>query len=317
MTFWQTGRRAPASGILRFFGTLLLFGLPVLSAAVILVPVLADSPKGPTGKAPLELLVHRFRAPTGVAVDPDGTVFFTDRKEGRLWQRAPNGSLTILIERLEHARGLLRTEDGTLFLVADGFRESKKGAGHQGVLLKRDRDEGTVTIVAEDFRKPKQLALDRDNRLLLSTRGGLRDQADRQGDEERDDDEGDEDDADAEEDEEKEEPPTGFRGTIFRIHPDDGQILASHRGFRFPSGVVGDEADTLTVAATAFKLEGSALKGSLFQIDPTGRVTVLVEERFRRPKGLVRDVLGHFYLAVRRDPEKPKDGGLILKVAPD
>jgi DNA-binding beta-propeller fold protein YncE len=257
-------------------------------AALILVPVLADSPKGPTGKAPLELLVHRFRAPTGVAVDPDGTVLFTDRKEGRLWQRAPNGSFTILLDRLEHPRGLLRAEDGTLFLVADGLRESKKGAGDQGVLLKRDPHEETVTILSEEFRKPKQLALDRDNQLLLSTRGGLRDQADREGEaewEERDDDEDNEDNADAEDDEKKEELPTGFRGTIFRIHPADGQILASHRGFRLPSGVVGDEAGTLTVAATAFKLEGSALKGSLFQVDPTGKVTVLVEDRFRQSEG--------------------------------
>jgi len=76
------------------------FTLVLLLATFILVPVRADAPKTPTGKAPLELLVHDLPAPTGVAVDPDGTVFFTDRKEGRLWQRAPNGSLTILLERL-------------------------------------------------------------------------------------------------------------------------------------------------------------------------------------------------------------------------
>jgi len=68
-----------------------LFTLVLLLATLVLVPVRADAPKTPAGKAPLELLVHDLRAPTGVAVDPDGTIYFTDRKEGRLWQ--PLGKL--------------------------------------------------------------------------------------------------------------------------------------------------------------------------------------------------------------------------------
>jgi len=141
------------------------FTLVLLLATFILVPVRADAPKTPTGKAPLELLVHDLRAPTGVAVDPDGTVFFTDRKEGRLWQRASNGSLTILLERLEQPLGLIRREDGTLYFVANAFREHQEGAWSKGVLLKRTPNDGTVSIVAENFRKPKQLAFDKDNRL--------------------------------------------------------------------------------------------------------------------------------------------------------
>ncbi|MGH7425812.1 MAG: hypothetical protein ACREJP_06560, partial [Candidatus Methylomirabilales bacterium] len=218
-----------------------LFTLLLLLATFVLVSVRADVPKTPTGKAPLELLVHELRAPTGVAVDPDGTVLFTDRKEGRLWQRAPNGSLTILLDRLEHLRGLVRGEDGTLYFVADAFQEHQEGPRSKGVLLKRNPDDGIVSILAEGFRKPKQLAFDKDNRLLLSTRGGLRPQADPEGQEEqgeRDDDEdaGDNAAADAEEDEETEGPPEAFRGTVFRINPEDGQILNSHSGFRRPSG---------------------------------------------------------------------------------
>ena len=253
-----------------------------------------------------------------MAVDPDGTVYFTDRTEGRLWQRAPNGSLTILLERLEQPRGLVRGEDGTLYFVADGFREQQEGPRSKGVLLKRTPDDGAVTILAENFRKPKQLAFDKDNRLLLSTRGGLRAQADPEGEEtqeERDDDEAAA--ADAEEDEETEGPPEAFRGTVFHINPEDGQIFASHPGFRRPSGVVADEAGTLTVVAKGYKPKEPPLKGTLFQIKANGDVTVLLEERFKRPKGLVRDVLGFFFLAVRRDPDHPKDGGLILKVASD
>ncbi|HLC41565.1 MAG TPA: Ig-like domain-containing protein, partial [Methylomirabilota bacterium] len=167
-----------------------------------------------------------------------------------------------------------------------------------------------------------QLAFDRDNRLLLSTRGGLRPQADPAGEEaqeERDDDEAAEDDpaAEAEEDEETEGPPEAYRGTVFRINAEDGQILGSHSGFRRPSGVVADEAGTLIVVARGFKPREPPLKATIFQIKANGDATVLVEERFKRPKGLVRDVLGQVFLAVKKDPEAPKDGGLLLKVAPD
>ena len=299
-----------------------LFTLLLLLATLALDPVRADVPKTPTGKAPLELLVHGFLAPTGVAVDPDGTVFFTDRKEGRLWQRASNGSLTILLDRLEQARGLVRGEDATLYLVADAFQEQQEGARSKGVLLRRTPNDGTVSIFAENFRKPKQLAFDRDNRLLLSTRGVLRSQADPAGEEQQvepDDDEDAEDaaTADAEEDEETVGPPEAFRGTVFRINVEDGQILGSHSGFRRPSGVAADEAGTLTVIAKGFKPKEPPLKGTLFQIKANGDTTVLLEGRFKRPKGLVQDFLGQFFLAVKKDPETPKDGGLLLKVTPD
>ncbi|MCI0484920.1 MAG: hypothetical protein L0Y78_10105 [candidate division NC10 bacterium] len=299
-----------------------LFTLLLLLATFVLVPVRAEAPKTPTGKAPLEVLVQGFRAPTGIVVDPDGTVYFTDRKEGRLWQRAPNGSLTILLERLEQPRGLVQGEDGTLYFVADTFQDAQDGSRSKGVLIKRTPNDGIVSILAEDFRKPKQLAFDQDNRLFLSTRGGLRPQADPAGEEQQvepDDDEAAEDDAtaDVEEDEETEGPPEAFRGTVFRINTEDGQILASHLGFRRPSGLVADEAGTLTVVAKGFKPKEPALKGTLFQINVNGDVTVLVEERFKRPKGLVRDVLGQFFLSVKKDPETPRDGGLLLKVAPD
>jgi hypothetical protein len=296
----------------------LLLGLPLVLAALVLVPVLADAPKDPTGNAPFELLVHRFRAPTGIAVAHDGTVFFTERKEGRLWQRAPTGRRTTLLDRLEHPQGLLRGEDGTLYLVADGFRASKKESGQKGVLLKRHRDEGTVTVLAEEFKTPQQLAFDKDGHLFLSTTGGRHHPPEREEDDERDHEDDDEDaEADDDEEEDAEPLPEGFRGTVFRIHSETGDVLAAHAGFRRPSGVVSDEAGILTVAAERFRDGESRLKGTLFQINANGDVRVLLEERFWRPKGLVRDVLGSFYLAVKRDPEHPKDGGLILKVAPD
>jgi streptogramin lyase len=81
MPFWQRPGRSCLSAGLVLVG--LLLGL-------FFSPPLARAPQQPAAKAPLEVLVTRTRAPTGIAVDPDGTVYFTDRKEGRLWQRAPN-----------------------------------------------------------------------------------------------------------------------------------------------------------------------------------------------------------------------------------
>ena len=290
-------------------------GLPLL-AGVILVPVPADAPTGPTGNAPLEVLVTKAHAPTGLAVAPDGTLFFTDRNEGRLWQRGPTGRRTKLLDRLEQPRGLVRGADGTLSLVADGFRESKKGPHQKGVLLQWQPDGGTVAVLAEGFITPQQPALDKDGHLLLSTIGGRRQPPDRDEDDERDD-EDDTGDTDDDEEEDAEPPPKGFRGTVFRIHSETGDVLAAQAGFRRPAGVVGDAAGTLTVAAERFTREKSHLNGSLFQIDPHGNVTRFVHERFTGPAGLVRDALGVLFLAVQRDREHPKEDGLILKVAPD
>ena len=45
-----------------------LFTLLLLLVTFVLVPVRADAPKTPTGKAPLELLVHGFLASPSVTV---------------------------------------------------------------------------------------------------------------------------------------------------------------------------------------------------------------------------------------------------------
>jgi len=152
-----------------------------------------------------------------------------------------------------------------------------------------------VTILADEFKHPQQLAFDANRNILLSTKGGLRHPPDQQKEDERDDEDDEDDEADAE-DKDEAVPPTGFRGTIFRVHPETGQILASIPGFRRPSGVVGDEAGRLTVAAERVTQDGASLKGTLFQITTNGDVSVLLAERFRHPTGLVRDGLGVLFL---------------------
>ncbi|MGH7360965.1 MAG: hypothetical protein ACREJI_05075, partial [Candidatus Methylomirabilales bacterium] len=81
------------------------------------------------------MLIEGFRAPTGLAVAPDGTLYFTDEEEGSLFQRAPDGTLLPLQDRLRQPRGLVRAEDSTLYLVAERMRESPERPRPRGLLL--------------------------------------------------------------------------------------------------------------------------------------------------------------------------------------
>lgn len=279
---------------------------------LVLPPPLVQAPSLPTGKAPIELLIEGFRAPTGIAVSPEGTLFFTDEKEGSLFERQPNGTFFLLVNRLKKPRGIARSEDGTLFVAAERLKGHWDRPPPRGLLLSRSPD-GTLTLLASDFKMPEQIALEPDGHLLLSTTGGLR----RAQEKEHEDDDEDED------HEEKERKPPGFPGTIFRMSP-TGQIARSYPGFRHPSGLVVARGAIL-VAAEGSKTAGPPLKGSLFQIDSAGQVALFLTERFKRPTGLVQDVLGQFYLAVKGERRHHEDededeghpeGGLILKVTP-
>lgn len=290
------------------------------SLLILLLSSRAHAPEQPTGKAPLQILIDGFRAPTGVAVGPDGTLFFTDNKEGRLFELVdplgPGETLTVLQDHLKKPRGLVQGEEGTLYVVADELKGHGKGPRPKGLLLRWHRADGALSIVASGFKKPQQLAWDQRGRLLVSTQGGLRHHSDRSNDEENDNDEEGEELKKAKHND-KNEGLRGFPGTVFRVTPEDGQIVEAYPGFRRPSGVWGNDADTITVAAMKFERDGPPLAGSLLQLDSAAVPSMLVGERFQDPTGLIQDALGQFYLAVKRDPDRPEDGGLLLKVAPD
>ena len=303
----------------------LFVSLPLLAGVFLLLPSLASPPGLPSGKAPLEVLVEGFRAPTGVAPGPDGTLFFTDEKEGNLFQRDPDGNLVLLDDNLVRPRGIARAEDGTLFLVAESLRGHRVGATGGGLLLKRTPD-GTLTILASGFRGPQQVTLDPDGRILLSTTAGLRRTSTEVGSSETEDRENEDDgeergDEGTDSEEQWHRIPT-LPGTIFKLSP-EGAILDSHDGFLLPSGLAVTEDGAVAIAAQLFKDDGPLLKGSLFRLAHNGEVTVVLPELFAGPTGLVHDVLGQFYLAVKRaraGPGHGRDeprGGLILKVAPD
>jgi len=256
----------------------------------------ADDDRHPRGKAPLEVLVDHLRGPAGLAVAPDGTLFFTDAKAGSLSRRRPDGTLTLLRDRLKSPRGLARSADGTLLVLADELRP-QGGRPQKGVLFQWSSN-GVATVLASGFRKPQQLVLG-PNQIAVSTEKGISGSDD--GDHDDDDHDGDDDDE---------------AGVVFRLSP-SGAILGAHEGFEEPSGLLMDADGTLIVAAEKAPALQPTRRGNLFRVSVSGDVSLLMKDRYDDPAGLVRDALGFLFLAVEKEREDGDDGGLILKMWPD
>jgi len=134
------------------------------------------SPKPPLpdleSLAPHEILIHDQREPYGVAVGPGGRVFFTDEKEGALFEVLEPGVVTLVAEELKKPRGIAWDGAEGLLLVADGV---KKGAelGHpkKGVLLRFDLAAGRLELLADKLKHPHAVALSREGAIYVSADG--------------------------------------------------------------------------------------------------------------------------------------------------
>lgn len=281
-----------------------LLTLPVFVGAFLLASSPVSRAPLPAGKAPLEVLLEDLSAPTGITVAPGGALFFTDNKEGRLFQRDPDGTVSLLQEGLRRPRGVVRSGDGTLFLVADGLQ--RHGAP-SGLLLKRSAN-GNLMVLASGFRMPQQVALEPlAGDLVLTARGDEDDEEDEEDEEEQEQ----EDDPQLE----REDHERAFPGTVFRLNL-GGQIVRSHSGFLLPSGLQSLKDGSLLVAAQSFRLSRPPVTGSLFRIGLSGEIAVFLSHRFRGPTGLALDELGHVFLGARGE-RRPHSDGLIVKVARD
>src|SRR5262245_3943489 len=272
-----------------------VLGLAVAISSVLVSSRADDDDRHPKGKAPVEVLVDHLRGPAGLAVAPDGSLFFTDAKAGTLSRRQPNGTVTLLRDRLKGPRGLARSADGTLLVLADELR-TQGGHKEKGVLFEWS-PSGVATVLASGFRKPQQLVIGAEQ-IAVSTEEGLR--AD--GDDDDDDDDHDRDD--------------GEDGVVVRLNR-TGAIVATHAGFEEPSGLLMEADGTLVVAAEKADALAPTPQGSLFRVDPSGTVSRVVDGRYDDPAGLAQDVLGFRFLAVEKERADDDDGGLVLKVWPD
>src|SRR5690242_19661468 len=81
-----------------------------------------DDDRKPHGQAPLEVLVDRLHDPAGIAIAPDGTLYFTETERGTLQRRTPDGTIKQITNRLDKPRGIVITPDGSLLTLADAWR---------------------------------------------------------------------------------------------------------------------------------------------------------------------------------------------------
>jgi len=234
--------------------------------------------------APVELVAEEFEEPTGVAVDQSGAIFVSDRKAGELFKI--NGEAQSVIASLKRPAGLAFDGEGKLLIV-----EEKTGK------LLRLESNGNLTTLAQGMKRPRWVAVAEDGTVYLSAKG-LKSQKDK-------DDDGD--------DEEEGEVilrltlhsslltifADGFKG-LQAIAVHDGTLFASAKGLKQPKDDHGG----------VFKIP----------IQPDGRagtISRLTQSEIKKPFGLVRDVLGAFYVTAEELglPKKVKDA--IGKVAQD
>jgi len=94
-----------------------------------------DDDPSPHGQAPLEVLLDRLHDPAGMAIAPDGTLYFTETDRGTLQQRAPDGTIKQITNRLNKPRGIALAPDGSLLTLADEWRPPS-APKQKGVLLR-------------------------------------------------------------------------------------------------------------------------------------------------------------------------------------
>lgn len=258
-------------------------------------------------------------APWGVAVGPDGTVFFTDERRGGLFQIKGTGAPHLLIDDLKKPRGLAWEGPGRLLLVAEGLRRPRddEGSKHgplnpRGLLLRFDIGSGALRVLAEGLTRPRGVLRSEEGVVYLTADG--RREAESA--------------AVFEEVEEEEEPPDlapkraypqhgDLPGTVFRWSQSTGLEVVAE-GFQRPDALALGEGGSLFVAAEGYRRQGLELAGSLFRIGPDGSVTAHFAEALRRPAGVVRDATGAFFLGGDRHRQRGHGfDGVVVKLSGD
>ena len=247
----------------------------------LLGPRTAHAPVPPIqALAPVEVFVAGLQAPRYLAVDRDDHLLLSQGQPGEVLRIAPDRTVTRLLDTVKTPEGLLVDSTGALIFAAEA-QQGAAGQGQQGIVLHRDPATGALTLLANGFLHPKGLALDDDGTLVLTADGQ---QGDRQA-----------------------------KGSLFQIAA-AGEITRLIEGFKQPQGVLRTPDGDLVVAAEQVERGNATTDGSLFQVDPTGAVTVLIAQPLKSPFGVLRDPLDALYVA-GTDAQGPD--GLLLKRRPE
>jgi streptogramin lyase len=95
----------------------------------------------------------------GPAVDPDGSVYFSDITAGKIYKWSPDGSVSVFLEGLNGPNGLMFDRNGNLIACEGG----------NGRLISID-PHGRITVLADQFNG---LRFNEPNDLWIDPQGGI------------------------------------------------------------------------------------------------------------------------------------------------
>jgi sugar lactone lactonase YvrE len=96
-----------------------------------------------------------------IAVDRDGTLFFTDETDGQLMLRTPAGRVAVWVRNLNDPTAVVVSPTGGVFVA-------EEGAGR----VSRVNAEGTTTVVADGLGQPRDIEFLDGKTMLVSDRQG-------------------------------------------------------------------------------------------------------------------------------------------------
>jgi RHS repeat-associated protein len=112
-----------------------------------LLPVEGGSLGGVRALAPVDVVLDRLDAPSGLAVDPDGNLFVADRKAGTVLRLTPTGARTSVARRLKQPFALAVDAEARVIV-------SEEGAGRVLRL-----DPAGPRVLASGLRRPRWLGV--------------------------------------------------------------------------------------------------------------------------------------------------------------
>jgi sugar lactone lactonase YvrE len=125
----------------------------------------AKEPELPSAPAPAEVLHEGLLDPAFLAIDADNVVFVSEVQAGRVLQILPDGRVQSVVEGLKKPQGLAVDDDGTLYIAAEEWKETKL----KGLVLKWE--EGSLQVLASELKKPTGLTIDETGTLYVVTEG--------------------------------------------------------------------------------------------------------------------------------------------------
>lgn len=220
------------------------------------------------------IVAAALERPIGLAVDPVGRLLIAEERAGRVVRVEPNGGRTAIVGNVKQPRWLAVRDDGTLYVAARRLArgtdpEPDDESAEPEVILRLALD-GTLTVVADGFRKLQALAVDH-QALFAATQGRHKE--------------------------------VRSDGVVFRVPllPDGSPAgppvpFGATDEFKKPVGLARDRLGALYVATKELTLVDDHSKRAIGKLHPDTHVTAFAE-RLQKPQGLAFDPDGNLYVA--------------------